>query len=358
MPITELAVSGYRSIRDIALPLGRLNVLVGANGCGKSNLYRSMFLLTAAANGELARTLAEEGGMPSALWAGARKKGPVRLTLGVTLDNLEYELACGLPELNDLPSSFHLDPLVKEETIRFRDGRSRIPLLERGKSGAWARDVEGKRVTYPMTLTRSESVLAQLSEPHRYPQLSALRQELLSWRFYHQFRTDAGAPMRHPQVGVFTAVLSHDGRDLAAALQTIIEIGDADALWRAVRQGLDGAALQVQAENGRFEALLQMPGIGRPLEARELSDGTLRYLCLLAALLSPRRPSVLALNEPETSLHPDLLDPLADLIVRASRDTQMWITTHSRALADAIERHSGVPSILLVKVEGETRVAR
>jgi predicted ATPase len=295
--------------------------------------------------------------MPSVLWAGARRKGPVRLRLGVTVGVLGYELACGLPEINDLPSSFSLDPLVKEETVTFLDARSRVALLERGKSGVQARDIEGRRNDFPLALSRSESVLAQLAEPHRYPQLSLLRETLLGWRFYHQFRTDEHAPLRQPQVGVFTPVLGHDGRDLAAALQTIREIGDADGLFRAVRQALDGAELVIEADRARFHVLLQVPGIRRPLEARELSDGTLRYLCLLAALLSPRPPALLALNEPETSLHPDLLPPLARLIVDASRTTQLWITTHSRALADGIEQLSGVAPIVLEKVDGETRIA-
>ena len=212
-------------------------------------------------------------------------------------------------------------------------------------------------MTYPMALDESESVLAQLREPHRFPQLSALREELLGWRFYHQFRTDAEAPLRHPQVGVRTPVLSHDGRDLAAALRTIMEIGDWQGLREAVDQAFGGAALYIEAPQARFSLFLQMPGIARPFDARELSDGTLRYLCLLAALLSPRLPSVLALNEPETSLHPDLLEPLALLIVRASYYAQLWITTHSETLACHIERHSGAAPIRLERAGGETRCA-
>ena len=91
------------------------------------------------------------------------------------------------------------------------------------------------------------------------------------------------------------------------------------------------------------------PGLLRPLYAHQFSDGQLRFLCLCAALLSPRPPTLLALNEPETSLHPDLIDPLARLIVRASKDTQLWITTHSRSLADKVEeqfRNSPVESRL------------
>jgi len=96
--------------------------------------------------------------------------------------------------------------------------------------------------------------------------------------------------------------------------------------------------------------------LGRALDARELSDGTLRYLCLLAALLTPRPPKVLALNEPESSLHPDLLAPLGKLIAEASHETQLWITTHSRELAWAIEEHSGASPVKLHKVEDETRL--
>lgn len=365
MTIAELTISGYRSIKNIALPLERLNVLVGANGVGKSNLYQAVSLLHAAVRGELARTLAAEGGMPSVLWAGGRKKGPVRLSLGVTLDNsLAYELVCGLPEMNDLPPSFRLDPLVKSETVTFSaPGQARVTLLERGKSGADLRDADGRRVSLPMTLGRSESVLSQIAHPHRFPHLSVLRETLSNWRFYHGFRTDAAASLRQPQVGCFTPVLAHSGNDLAAALQTIVELGNADELAQALRQGLGDATLSVlyptpDNPGERFRMRLETPGVARPLEAWELSDGTLRYLCLLAALLSPRPPALLALNEPETGLHPDLLASLASLIVVASQRSQLWITTHSLALAEQIERLSGVSPITLIKRDGETIALR
>jgi predicted ATPase len=356
MAIQELNVEGYRSIRRIRLPFQRINVLVGPNGCGKTNLYKSMLLLYGGARGDLARLLAEEGGIPSAMWAGARKRDErVRMSLGVTLDQLSYELVCGVPK--PACSMFDLDPEIKEETVHFLDGRRRVPLLERGIGSVTARDAEGRRVTYPMALSNSESVLSQLREPHRFPQLSALRQELLNWRFYHQFRTDPDSPLRYPQVGFRTPVLSHDGRDLAAALQTIREIGDPSGLDDAVKRAFPGATLKIEGEEARFSLSLCLPEFQRPMHARELSDGTLRYLCLLAALLSPRPPAVLALNEPETSIHPDLLEPLAELIARAAGDSQLWVTTHSQQLADAIERLSGASPVRLEKVDGATRIA-
>jgi predicted ATPase len=356
MAIRELRIAGYRSLRDLVLPLSQLNVFTGPNGCGKSNLYRALVLTAAAARGALARALAEEGGMPSALWAGARGKGGVRMTLGVAWGDWDYELACGLPARDAIATAFVLDPLVKEEWVRTA-GRRPVALLERKNMSLWLRDTDGRRVSYPFELLASESAMAQIMEPQLYPELAWLREQMAAWRFYHHFRTDPDSPLRRPQVGVHTAVLSADGHDLAAALQTILEIGDHQALEDALDAAFPGAELTIFRERGRFEPGLVLPGIKRPFEARELSDGTLRYLCLLAVLLSPRPPALLALNEPETSIHADLLEPLARLIVEASERSQILVVTHSRVLARHIEAESRCPVFRLEKIEGETVIA-
>jgi predicted ATPase len=176
-----------------------------------------------------------------------------------------------------------------------------------------------------------------------------------AWRFYHQFRTDAGSPLRYPQIGVQTNVLSHDRSDLAAALETILEIGDTSALDEGIARAFGGATLHISSNETLFSVQLQVPGLHRPLDAREFSDGQLRFLCLCAALLSPRPPTLIALNEPETSLHPDLYEPLAQLIARASRSTQIWVTTRSRVLADQIGLLANATPVELTLVEGETR---
>ncbi|MGV3739911.1 MAG: AAA family ATPase [Gammaproteobacteria bacterium] len=228
----------------------------------------------------------------------------MRLTLVVQLDDFSFEISCGLPAPS--LSLFGLDPEIKEECVWF--GERRRPsntIIAREGARAWITNQNGKRDSYPVSLTQSESVLSQLQDPHLYPELFVLSNEIKKWRFYHHFRTDPESPIRSSQVVIRTVILSNDGHNLAAALQTIIEIGNHELLHEVVGRAFPGSKLLIKVDNKTcFEIQLKMPGILRPLEASELSDGTLRYLCLIAALLSPRPAELLALNEPEMSLHP------------------------------------------------------
>jgi predicted ATPase len=174
---------------------------------------------------------------------------------------------------------------------------------------------------------------------------------------------DTAAPSRRPQVGTRTPVLCDDGSDLAAAVQTIIEAGF-DDLARAVADAFDGATVSVAVHDGFFDLQLQQRGMLRPLRAAELSDGTLRFLLWAAALLSPQPPSLMVLNEPETSLHPDLVRPLASLIQAAASQTQVVVVTHSRAMLEFLntvpvtdaEADGTAVEIELYKELGEMRV--
>ncbi len=362
MAVKELHVRGYRSVREIRLKLKRINVLVGPNGCGKSNLYRSMTLIAAAASGEFAKSLAQEGGIPSVLWAGKRTKSEsAHLVLDVKLDELSYSLECGRIPKGERPELFELecfqnDPDIKKEEVNFSHLGKKVTLVKRSKGLIMARNIDGRPIEYPLAVNGTESVLSGLRDPQKFPELSTLRQEFLNWRFYHQFRTDLGSPLRQPQVGVMTPVMAHDGLDVAAALATVKGIGQGDHFSEALQNAFPGSALEVFSDNGEFSLGLQMAGFERPFNALELSDGTLQYLCLLAALLTPRPPSFMALNEPETSIHPDLYEPLAKLIVQASKKSQIWITTHSRELSNFIRKHGGNEPIELEKIKGETRV--
>jgi predicted ATPase len=151
--------------------------------------------------------------------------------------------------------------------------------------------------------------------------------------------------------------LSNDGGDVAAALQTIREIGDAQGLDEAIEAAFPGSAIRVRSDDGRFTLELAHHGLLRPLTSAELSDGTLRYLLWMAALLTPRPPALMVLNEPETSLHPDLLPALAGLIKRTSDRSQIWVVSHSTRLIEELHQDSKCQAIVLTKELGETQVA-
>ncbi|MCA1827402.1 MAG: AAA family ATPase, partial [Myxococcales bacterium] len=145
--LRELHVRGYRSLRDVSLELSPLTVVLGANGAGKTNLYQSLQLLSAAAQGGLAQSLAAQGGLPSALWAGPRRKQESnRIELWVDLEDFTYELQIGLVPPPQGP--FMLDPDVKEERLRV----SEHVVAERRGPSAFSRDADGKRTPFPFQL--------------------------------------------------------------------------------------------------------------------------------------------------------------------------------------------------------------
>jgi predicted ATPase len=362
MTVSRLWVERYRSLVDLRIDLFPVTVIQGENATGKTNLYRVLLLLSRGAGGALARTLLEEGGMPSALWAGdepagRRRKRPVRMRFGAAVDDVSYELSLGLPSVDAETTLFSLDAEVKEEVAWFGAARTRhTELLDRAGSTATARDVDGGISTFATMLDRFEPALAQLGEPARFPELYDLRERMRHWRFYHQIPTGPDAPSRAPRPGVRTPVLADDGHDLAAALATVEDMGSGPALHGAVKDAFPGAELVVEADRGIFGVALAMPGLRRPMGARELSDGTLRYLSLVAALLTPRPPELLVLNEPETSLHGSLIEPLARLVVQAADHSQVVVTTHSPTLAAALAAATGQAPIVLRSDNGATVV--
>lgn len=371
--LSTLAISNYRSIRSLVLPLTRLNLVTGPNGAGKSNLYRALRLLSDTALGSATASIAGEGSLNSVLWAGperlsrAMKKGeqpvqggprqnPVSVKLGFSDDAYNYTIDFGLP--GPVPRTFFDgDPEIKREVI-WRAGsfhHSRI-VMDRSGSLVKVRDDSGAWQVVHRHLPVFDSVLARASDPFSAPEAFQMRERILSWRFYDQFRTDRDAPSRMPQVGTRTPVLHHDGRDLPAAWQTILEIGDAPGLSQVLGDAFPGATVEIRREAGRFSLRFCQQGLLRPLEQQELSDGTLRYLCLAAALMTPRPPSLMVLNEPETSLHPELIPPLARLIQRASENTQLWVTSHCEPLIDRLIADRDCNHLALKKMLGETQL--
>jgi predicted ATPase len=208
------------------------------------------------------------------------------LKLGFGGDTYSYSIDLGYPPPPPPTTMFELDPTTRDE----------------------------EPVMLTQHLSDTDSMLASIADPQRAPEMLAVREAVRGWRFYDHFRTDSDSPARAAQIGTFTPVLHHDGSNLAAALQTILEIRSDEPLATTLKDAFPGSRLSVQVQNGRFELQLQQQGLLRSLSSAELSDGRLRYLLWADALLTPRPPELMVLNQPETSLYPDLLPPLARLM--------------------------------------------
>ena len=354
--------------------MGPLNVITGPNGSGKSNLYRALRLLAETAQGGVISSIASEGGLESTFWAGPEKisarmrKGEVpvqggprkklkRLRLGFATEDLGYSISLGLPQPLPYPSAFQFDPEIKQECI-WAGPFYRLASLLVDRNGP-AVKVRNNRKWKVVTgyLNSFDSMFDQIADPETTPEVFHVRETIRSWRFYDHFRTDQDAPARQAQLGTRTPVMHHDGRDMAAALETIREIGDSDALDKSISDAFPGASLEIiRHDDGRFSIEFHQEGLLRPLTGAELSDGTLRYLLWVAALLTPRPPLLMVLNEPETSLHHDLLPALARLIIHASENTQVWVVTHASRLIHALNQHPDCQAIELEKELGQTEV--
>jgi predicted ATPase len=371
--IRVVAVQGYRSLRDLVLPLGQLSVITGANGSGKSSVYRALRLLADVAQNAVVSSLAREGGLSSTFWAGPEtiarsvrqgthpvealaKRKSASLKLGFGGDTYGYSIDLGYPPSGPPPTMFWADPRVKRECLwHGPQYRRAAALVDRRNNYVW---ISTTRDEEPLMLTQhladTDSMLASIADPQRAPEMLAVREALRGWRFYDHFRTDADAPARTAQVGTFSPILHEDGRNLAATLQTIREQQQDDLLDKTIEDAFPGSQLLIDPGGGRFEVQLQQHGLLRPLSAAELSDGTLRYLLWTAALLTPRPPELMVLNEPETSMHPDLLPALGRLILAAAKKTQIIVVSHSQQLIEALTAAEICIRLHLLKSFGES----
>jgi predicted ATPase len=375
--LTDIDIKGYRSVRKLRFPLRRLTVLIGGNSVGKTNLYRSIELLHAAARGTLADEIAREGGLSSIFWAGGKNlsrdgrfdpmyraegyrahEGGPRMELEAHLEIEDfvatYGVTVGFPSSHD--AAFAGEAQVKHEYLDTRQGRRDVRLLERTNSAIWARGPNGEREIVDERALASETALATVRGG--YPEVAVVRQALGNWRFFHGFRTDQDSALRRPCRAITSPLLASSGANLAAVFATLRHIRhDTADLDNAIDLAFPGAELVIP-EPGEFATfgLIFPETPRRTFWAHELSDGTLQFMALMGALLSYRLPPFIALNEPETSLHPSLLPALAKTIVKAAERAQIWVVTHSQPLADAIAEQSGVAPREVIRTDDGTAI--
>jgi predicted ATPase len=358
MLIKHLKVSGLLSFgpTGMELDLGKLNVLIGPNGSGKSNLLE-VFALLQAAPTYLPKPLKGMGGVREWLWKG--KRAPQEAMIEAVV---EYP-ANGQPLRHGLSMADHGGRFeVADEWIE----NEKAVAGER-KPYFFYRFQRGNPVVHDYQATKrrlrrenvkpEESILSQVREPELYPALAWLQQQYEQIRLFRNWSFGPGASLRREQSTHGRAdFLVDGGENLPLVLSKIRSRVKADLLdsLNKLYEGIEDVQLTI--EGGNVLLFLEERG-GREIPATRLSDGTLRYLCLLAILLHPEPPPLIALEEPELGLHPDVIPHVAELLLRASERTQLVVTTHSRMLVDALTED---PASVVVcqKEEGESRFER
>ena len=362
MLIQELHLTNLLSFGPDSQPidLRSLNVLIGPNGSGKSNLIEALALLRSAPR-DLPRTIRDGGGVRDWVWQGNPEAiCKLQIIGGKTEDNpgLRYCFAFAASD-----QRFELVDERLEET-EARPGHAKPYFYFGYENGRPMLNVAGEqRNLRPESIDPSQSILAQRRDPDQYPELTRLAEILTEIRIYREWSFGRYTKPRLPQkADLPNDRLEEDASNLGLVLnrlrsqpqikkRILEELGE---LYSGVED------FDVRIEGGTVQVFFQERGSSNSsfiVPATRLSDGTLRYLCLLAILLDPTPPPLICLEEPELGLHPDVIPALARLLVEASERTQLLVTTHSDILIDALGTHPE-HVVICEKHEGQTRLQR
>ncbi len=313
------------------LELGPLNVLIGPNGSGKSNLIAAIGILRAAPR-DLAAPISDTGGIGE--WLHKWESGDRRGSIGAEVDCPPRLLRFSL----FIEEQNHELQVCAECTLHPKEGVRRVLAVG--------------------DLDRRQSVLSQLKDPHAFPEITDLGKRFDRIRIYREWSFGRRTPTRRPQPSdLRNDFLAEDASNLGLVLNRLRRTPAVKKrLLKAARKLYDGLTdFDVIVEGGTVQVFLEENGITVP--ATRLSDGTLRYLCLLAILCHDAPPPFVCIEEPELGLHPDIMPTLAALLREASTRCQLLVTTHSDVLVDALTEE---PESVVVceKHEGRTRLRR
>jgi len=350
------------------LELRSLNVLIGPNGSGKSNLIDSIALLQAAP-GNLLDPIQSGGGIAEWLWKGSERmptaevdvtvnnplgRIPLRHRLALTMVGQRAELVDEAIE-NERPDRrsdgedvyFYYryqrgHPVLSVKTDRLPPARQPQPpeiLDSEGRS---------RRSLGREDLPVNQSVLSQRKDPDQYPEVTYLGNQYAKIKLYREWNLGRNTPPRKPQpTDLASDFLREDAANIALVLNDLEHRsrlrGDLVEKLKDADDSIEDFSTKVLG--GTIQLFLHYSGLKSPVPATPLSDGTVRYLCLLAVLCHPSPPPLICLEEPETGLHPDLLPRLAELLVDASHRMQLIVTTHSDTLVDGLSK---VPEAVII----------
>lgn len=340
------------------LELKPLNVLIGPNGSGKSNLIEVIGLLQAAPR-DLQQPIRESGGVSNWVWRGEPRE---------TFAEVEVVMPHGNDRLLRYRLTFYEDNqrfrLHSESLRRVADDvdPDPIPYFDAGSNNVHLLYEDARRETGRSTIkvkpvTADQSVFANIKGP-QYREITQTGEHVQGIRFYREWKFGRHSPLRKPQqADLPNDFLMENGRNLGLVLNRLMrEPKAADRLLAALRElYADIVDFHMNIEGGTVQVFLREGDITVP--ATRLSDGTLRYLCLLAILCHPKPPPLVCIEEPELGLHPDILPRIADLLREVSERCQLVVTTHSDVIVDAL---TDVPESVIVceKNQGRTTLKR
>ncbi len=345
-----------------AFHLEPLNVFIGPNASGKSNLIEVLSLL-AAPTRDLQAPIREGGGVHEWLWKGAPRLGtaivdvtieyptkqPLRYRLSFTEIGARFELLEEAIE-NEKPIKKNEAPFV---FYRYRAGRAMLSVLSKDQTRSYQRLAQEE-------LRHDQSILSQRRDPNTYPELTYIADAFERMHFYRDWNFGRSTPPRLPQqADMRQDILLEDASNIGLVLSSLLNQPPTkrqimDRL-RAFHPSIED--MRSSLHSNTVQIFFHEEGLQHPVPATRLSDGTLRYLCLLAVLCNPDPPPVVCIEEPEIGLHPDVIPEVAELLVEASTRSQIFVTTHSDILIDAL---TDTPEAVIVceKSDGATQLAR
>jgi len=358
MGISRLEIEGFMSLKHVSWEPGSLNVVIGPNGSGKSNLLRFLQFTAAAAEGRLCKFVQSMGGVGALLWDGKAERLSFRLTGRQDAEGPnEYFLELSPGDSSRLSYYTSSERLVLAgKPVLDRTPRESSSLVKEAETQKFFAQMFGG-VPYDETLLSARRGPLEAEVPG-----SSYRAKLASVAVYHGLNVDPEAPIRQSQVARYEQRVDEDGTNLVAVLHTLYT-GSRDFkrqvdLAMSAAFGVEYEELQfAPAADQRVQMRVSWRSLKRPQSAAGLSDGTLRYLFLLAILADPAPPWLIAIDEPETGLHPSMLRMVAEYAVDASRRTQLILTTHSPQFLDAFG--DARPDVTVAQfLDGETHLRR